>query len=87
MGAPVNVPGTDYIAHEIGARDYIEIMSKVDDPLQRMIHFAYFCTFNGGAQLWASADECGSSPWPLVKKCAEAALVANELLEADHAGN
>lgn len=86
MGKPVDIAGTDYTAHEIGARDYIAIM-QVDDPLERIIWFAYHCTFNNGAQLWKSIDDTQEAPWPLVKKCGEAALVANEMLEADHAGN
>lgn len=81
----MKVPGTDYEVRAASAGDMIALMAAGDDEMRRLVLMAQVCTWRGDARVWADEQAAMQAPWPLVKACAEHALVVNGLTQGAEA--
>jgi hypothetical protein len=82
------VPGTDYTVNVVSVQDMRDMMKAQDDASQ-MAMFAQLATRNAdGVNVWATLEQALAAPWPLVHKCAIAAMELNGMgAEGEDSGN
>ena len=88
MDAQREVPGTGYHVRAMSAGDMIDLEQSGVDGIAGLVRLAQFSTINGdGKRVWSTEAEARDAPWPVVKACADEALIANGLTGDDLSGN
>lgn len=88
MNGARDVPGTQYRVRPMSAGEMMALEQSGADGIAGLVRFAQLSTVNGDGKLvWSTEDEARDAPWPLIKACAEEALIVNGLTGEDLAGN
>lgn len=84
----LEVPGTDYLVRPITAREMMDLDAENVGGIEGLIRLAHMATVDHAHnQVWKTEDAAGNAPWPVIKACADQALVINQLTGEDLAGN
>lgn len=88
MALERDVPGTQYRVRPMSAGEMMELEQSGVDGIAGLVKLAHLCTINGdGKRAWPIEDEARDAPWPVIKACADEALIVNGLTGEDLPGN
>ncbi len=88
MDGPRDVPGTDYRVRAMSAGDMMQLEQSGVDGVAGLVRLAYYCTITtDGEHAWPDEEAAQRAPWPVVKACADEALIVNGLTGEDLPGN
>ncbi len=79
------VDGTDYYVRACKVSEIREIL-KLDDEMEMMAKLAQVCTTFDGNPLWPTIEAANNADWPIVQRCAMAAMEVNGM-GGDDSGN
>lgn len=81
------VEGTQYTVKACSVQDMQDMMNTEGD-LGQMAYLASVSTEQDGVRVWPTLEAALKAPWPLVQRCAEAALQINGMVvNGEHSGN